>query len=77
MSIEQQQNVSLICVQVALMYMMRRNCHMLAQRPRNTSSDKRWLSHIRFITAIFNNLRKAGIDENGKLFQRIACRGRF
>lgn len=65
---------SLVCVKVALMYMMRPNCHMLAQKPRNTIDDKRWKSHIRFITRIFENLKEGGINEDGELFRVITAR---
>lgn len=81
MNEEQEQISSLLCVEIALMYMMRPNCHMLAQKPRNTIDDKRWESHIRFIQRIFENLIKAGIEDGGELYNTIcarvvlACRG--
>lgn len=79
---EKEQIASLLAVQVALMYMMRPNCHMLAQRPRNTIDDKRWESHIRFIKRIFENLKEAGINEDGELYTVcvasivLACRAK-
>jgi len=71
---EKEQIASILAVRIALMYMMRPNCHMLAQRPRNTIDDKRWESHIRFIQRIFENFVKAGIDEDGELYKIIVAR---
>jgi len=60
----------LVCVKVALLYMMRPNCHTLAQK--SSGYGKRWESHIKFINRIFENLKNAGIDEEGK-FYKIVC----
>lgn len=65
---------SLICVRVALMYMMRRNCHMLQQHPSSDFGTKRWKNHIRFIQAIGNNLHGAGINEKSESWKIIMAR---
>jgi len=63
------------------MYMMRPNCHMLAQKPRDTIDDKRWQRHLNFIGKIFENLILGGIEDGGELYNVIcarvvlACRG--
>lgn len=75
------EETSLLCVKIAVMYMMRPNCHMLAQKPRNTIDDKRWLSHLAFVSKIFENLVSGGIEDGGELYNVIcarvilACRG--
>jgi len=74
MKTEQEQISSLLCVKVALMYMMRPNCHMLSQKPRNTIDDKRWQSHLNFIGKIFDNLILAGIRDGGELYNLICAR---
>ena len=74
MNEREEQKASLICVEIALMYMMRPNCHMLAQKPRDTVDDKRWQSHIRFISQIFENLKKGGVNEDSKLYRVIVAR---
>ena len=47
---------------------------MLAQKPRDTVDDKRWQSHIRFISQIFENLKKGGVNEDSKLYEVIVAR---
>ena len=47
---------------------------MLAQKPRNTVDDKRWRSHINFLNKIFENLRDAGIEDGGELYDTICAR---
>ena len=73
--ITKQQIESLKCVQLAVMYMCRPNCHMLGQKlPEEGGSEKRWESHINFIGRIFTNLREAGLDEDGEFYLRVCAR---
>lgn len=65
---------ALLAAKIQLMYMGRPNCHILAQKPRNTIDDKRWLSHCKYLERIGENLKEGGIDENGELWMIIMAR---
>lgn len=65
---------ALLAAQLQLMYMGRPNCHILAQKPRNTIDDKRWLRHCSFLEKIGENLKEGGVDGDGKLWMTIMAR---
>lgn len=65
---------SLLAAQIQMMYMGRPNCHMLQQKPKNTSDSPRWLRHCEFLKRIGENLKEGGVDENGELWMTIMAR---